>query len=1037
MASWSYRKRVTIAPGVRLNISKKGISTTFGVRGTSINVGEKGVYLNTGIPGTGIYKRQKIGGGNSRTILSTQVSGNNNYIIPDTLNHNDNSGCITKIIIAILIGVVVGILLFLDEDLEFKIWGVLMLLLSGIGILYLIVNLIKKLITNSSSARAKRAEKSFQSLLESINYAIQQSTDPLKTEILQNYLVCLELNKKSDETEEIIEALKAKKKKGKTPKFDKHLERYETELTESQTELNRVQLDIDKSLNENEKKAYSNLCEKFEELLSSEKIWIITSSQKSTELKSAAGITIKRNEISFDTGVFNFIKSEFDIPILRGNDNAMYYLYPKYVIKAFSPFNFEIFPIENVTIRYNKTQFIESEDVPRDAVIVKYTYQYVNKNGDPDLRYSYNPRLPIVVYGEFEIALYDLLFQISNTEATEKFVNAFKVLQDRLSVSDISKSPKYTSNTSIDETIIIEFVEEQDSLFYEAAKLIVTHQQGSTSLIQRKFTIGYNRAGRIMDQLEAAGIVGPSMGSKARQVLFTDEQSLNVYLNKLQFRRVSGIDNYTTFCVDETYFNIINQAVDTILCLREDLKSDKNFLDIINEATWIDFTIDGNPNPDVVEKINFLFLYDIVCCYTELGHPIDLKSKEGLGLLVFVSQFKERKQIINFNVLKKIVIEDIVNLMPFEKLINQVNPIKTIVESSGKLEEMFFVSSFLEKYDTNIQKKYLVLLYRFASITAKADNIITDHEEKWLSKLLQLEKASNRDELLQNNKQHKGKIEKGESQKTFQPSTKNPHVELRELIGLDSVKSEIESLENFIKIQQTREAKGLKISQLSYHCVFTGNPGTGKTTVARIVAEIYKELGIIKTGHLVETDRSGLVGEYVGQTAVKTNKIIDSALDGILFIDEAYSLIAGGNADYGKEAIATLLKRMEDNRDRLVVILAGYTSEMKDFIDSNPGLQSRFNRYIEFPDYSVEELFQIFELNLKKFDYNMSDNVGKILREYFQQSVVKKNRNFGNARFVRNFFEKTVERQANRLAKETNLTTEKLTEICSNDIFTR
>ncbi|KAA6309739.1 Stage V sporulation protein K, partial [termite gut metagenome] len=167
------------------------------------------------------------------------------------------------------------------------------------------------------------------------------------------------------------------------------------------------------------------------------------------------------------------------------------------------------------------------------------------------------------------------------------------------------------------------------------------------------------------------------------------------------------------------------------------------------------------------------------------------------------------------------------------------------------------------------------------------------------------------------------------------------------------------------------------------------------------MAEIYKELGTLKKGHLIETDRSGLIAEYVGQTAVKTNKIIDSALDGVLFIDEAYSLVFESDNDYGKEAIATLLKRMEDNRDRLIVILAGYTNEMKEFINSNPGLQSRFNRYIEFPDYSASDLYRIFEQNFRKFDYTISNNASKVLQEYFCKSVAEKNSNFGNARFGR------------------------------------
>ena len=258
--------------------------------------------------------------------------------------------------------------------------------------------------------------------------------------------------------------------------------------------------------------------------------------------------------------------------------------------------------------------------------------------------------------------------------------------------------------------------------------------------------------------------------------------------------------------------------------------------------------------------------------------------------------------------------------------------------------------------------------------------------------------------------------------------------DLEGLIGLSTVKEEVETLRNYILIQQEREKKGLKSTQVSYHCVFTGNPGTGKTTVARIVADVYRSLGVLKKGHLVETDRSGLVADYVGQTATKTNKIIDRALDGVLFIDEAYSLVGGGENDYGKEAIATLLKRMEDNRDRLVVILAGYSDEMKEFIDSNPGLQSRFNRYIHFPDYNADELYQIFEVNCQKNDYVLTDEAEETLKAMLEKAVAEKDKNFGNARFVRNLFEKTLERQANRLSKQSDLSKEMLTEIIASDL---
>lgn len=262
----------------------------------------------------------------------------------------------------------------------------------------------------------------------------------------------------------------------------------------------------------------------------------------------------------------------------------------------------------------------------------------------------------------------------------------------------------------------------------------------------------------------------------------------------------------------------------------------------------------------------------------------------------------------------------------------------------------------------------------------------------------------------------------------------NASKDLDNLIGMYGVKEEINKLQNFIQIQLLRRNQGLKTSPISYHCVFTGNPGTGKTTVARIIAGIYKNFGILSNGHLVETDRSGLVAEYVGQTAVKTNKIIDSALDGVLFIDEAYSLVQGSSNDFGQEAISTLLKRIEDDRERLVVILAGYGNEMKAFIDSNPGLQSRFNRYIHFDDYSADELYEIFLLNVNKNQYTLDSDAAEILRTKIEAIITPKDKNFGNARTIRNLFEKVLEHQASRLTSEGALDKISLQRITSEDI---
>jgi len=262
----------------------------------------------------------------------------------------------------------------------------------------------------------------------------------------------------------------------------------------------------------------------------------------------------------------------------------------------------------------------------------------------------------------------------------------------------------------------------------------------------------------------------------------------------------------------------------------------------------------------------------------------------------------------------------------------------------------------------------------------------------------------------------------------------DPIAELDGLIGLTTVKEEVHSLANFVKMQQQRRDQGLKVPNVTYHCVFTGNPGTGKTTVARILARIYKDLGVLKKGHLVETDASGLIAGYVGQTAEKTNAVIDSALGGVLFIDEAYAL-SESRGGYGKEAIATLVKRMEDNRDNLVVVVAGYTKEMKDFIDTNPGLKSRFTRYLEFPDYSAEELRGIFMLRANKYSYKLEPEADALLLSRLEEIVAnKKNRDFGNGRYARNLFEMAITCQANRLSTLSAPTVEDLSTLTVEDI---
>ena len=238
--------------------------------------------------------------------------------------------------------------------------------------------------------------------------------------------------------------------------------------------------------------------------------------------------------------------------------------------------------------------------------------------------------------------------------------------------------------------------------------------------------------------------------------------------------------------------------------------------------------------------------------------------------------------------------------------------------------------------------------------------------------------------------------------------------EFHALTGLDKVKEEITELVYIVQNQQRRKAQGLKVPSLSLHLVFTGNPGTGKTTVARCVARIYKCLGLLSKGQLIETDRSGLVAGYVGQTAIKTQDVIQTAIGGVLFIDEAYTLVNGGSNDFGQEAIDTLLKAMEDQRDDLVVIVAGYDDLMNDFIHSNPGLESRFNRYIHFEDYTAAQMLSIFNGLCSKNQYTLSDNATEKLTAYFENIEISK---IGNGRGARNLFEKAVTQQAKRLER--------------------
>ena len=277
--------------------------------------------------------------------------------------------------------------------------------------------------------------------------------------------------------------------------------------------------------------------------------------------------------------------------------------------------------------------------------------------------------------------------------------------------------------------------------------------------------------------------------------------------------------------------------------------------------------------------------------------------------------------------------------------------------------------------------------------------------------------------------------EKPEQKEEIPPKEKIEDLlaELDGYVGMDAIKEEVRSLINMVQVYKLRRENDLPTTDMKQHMVFSGNPGTGKTTVARIMARIYHSLDILSKGQLVEVDRSGLVAGYVGQTALKTQKVIEKAMGGVLFIDEAYALNGKSENDFGQEAIDTILKAMEDHRDDLVVIVAGYTELMDRFIHSNPGLESRFNRFLMFEDYTPEQMVAIFKMQCKKGCYVLAEGTEELVRDFISEESADDS--FGNARGVRNLFEHILVAQNNRLAKMEQVTREDLMQILPDDVL--
>ncbi len=470
------------------------------------------------------------------------------------------------------------------------------------------------------------------------------------------------------------------------------------------------------------------------------------------------------------------------------------------------------------------------------------------------------------------------------------------------------------------------------------------------------------------------------------------------------------------WAVQQDFLTLLQDEGDAVIEVCASLNADKKFSDTLQEAFAEGDQLSQNFSAEHVFMQDFIKAYNMLDA--DLNREMQDQEKFAMAYLFERLQGGDMAKSISLS-----RINEMLSKPKFEESIQKLKSAE-IIKLPEQYADQFILPSLLTRIDHEDFEKVSSLIYRFVSIVAKSDGTVSKEEAAVVKKVTKLVKRPKR--VLANVRQ--SEVPEGEVLDDVMK-------DLNKLVGLENIKEDIKGLINFLKIQKVREEQGLAGTQRSLHSVFMGPPGTGKTTIARLLGRVFKHLGYLDGGHIVETDRAGLVAGYIGQTALKVDEVVKAALGGVLFIDEAYALNRGeGGKDFGNEAIEALLKRMEDHRRELVVIVAGYPDEMETFINSNPGLKSRFNRYFTFEHYTGRQLLDIFKIFAKNADFTLSEDASEKLSFIFDELYENRTATFGNARVARNLFEECIQRQANRLVNVVPLTKEILMTLEEPDV---